>query len=193
MNAFVLPGGKVFVYSGILSVADTDDRLAAILGHEIAHNLARHTAESMSKYYFIQEPLRWMVIFLDQAIGLGGLGHIVWNLFIGPAVLLPASRAQESEADYIGLMMMAKSCYDPSQAVTVWECMQRAEKASGAQMPEWLSTHPANSTRIAKMQEWLPKAQEKRSEYGCAIASGNWDAFRETTQLLSPGLWRFER
>ena len=143
MNAFVIPGGKVFVFSGILPVAKTDDGLAAILGHEIAHNLARHAAESMSSMIMLA-PIRWTLIFLDATGYTAGLGRIAGDFAMELGIARPASRKQESEADYIGLMMMAKSCYDPSEAVRVW---QRMEMAQHEQVPEWLSTHP--SVRIS--------------------------------------------
>ena len=132
MNAFVIPGGKVFVYSGILPVAKNDDGLAAILGHEIAHNLARHAAEHMSSLIMLA-PVRWMFIFLDSTGYTMGLGRVLGDIAMELGIARPASRKQESEADYIGLMMMAKSCYDPGEAVKVWE---RMEKAQGEAIPE---------------------------------------------------------
>lgn len=139
-NAFVLPGGKVFVYTGILSIAQTDDGLAAILGHEIAHNVARHAAEAMSQNLIFVAPLRLLLLGLDYSGYTMGLARILGDTIMGLGVVRPASRKQESEADYIGLMIMAKACYDPNAAVGVW---QRMEQAEVAQTPEWLSTHPS--------------------------------------------------
>jgi predicted Zn-dependent protease len=139
-NAFVIPGGKVFVYSGILPIAKNDDGLAAILGHEIAHNLARHAAESMSSLVMLA-PIRWALIFLDSTGYTMGLGRLLGDIAMDLGLMRPASRKQESEADYIGLMMMAKSCYDPSEAVKVWERMEQAQRDEG--IPQWLSTHPS--------------------------------------------------
>jgi predicted Zn-dependent protease len=141
-NAFVLPGGKVFVYTGILPIAQTDDGLAAILGHEIAHNVARHSAESASRYLIINLPLRYLLIFLDNTGYTMGVGRVIGDILMGLGVTMPASRKQESEADYIGLMIMAKACYDPRDAVGVWE---RMEAANHGAAPEWLSTHPSVS------------------------------------------------
>ncbi|KAG0652353.1 metalloendopeptidase OMA1 [Hyphodiscus hymeniophilus] len=174
-NAFVIPGGKVFVYSGILPIAKNDDGLAAILGHEIAHNLARHAAEHMSSMVLLL-PLKWaLMVGFNMAdatgltLGLGQwLGPWLSNTVLEFGIAMPASRTQESEADYIGLMMMAKSCYDPHAAVGVWQRMEEAEKNG---IPQWMSTHPSNVTRIAKMEEWLPKAEEARDESGCAITT----------------------
>jgi len=138
MNAFVLPGGKVFVYSGILPIAKTDDGLAAILGHEIAHNVARHQAEQLSSLVILA-PVRWAFIYLDYAGFTAGFGRVLADLALNFGLMMPASRKQESEADYIGLMMMAKACYDPKAAVKVW---QRMEAANKSDIPQWLSTHP---------------------------------------------------
>jgi predicted Zn-dependent protease len=176
-NAFVIPGGKVFVYTGILNIAKTDDMLAAILGHEIAHNLARHAAESMSRDIIITVPIRFLMFFLDSTGYTMGLGRILGDLALGFGVQRPASRQQESEADYIGLLLMAKSCYNPSAAVTVWERMGAAEKAAGQSIPEWMSTHPSSSNRMQKMQEWIPKAEETRNESGCAAMAGYLPSF----------------
>ena len=118
MNVFVLPGGKVFVYSGILPIAKDDDGLAAILGHEIAHNLARHQAEHLSSLVMLA-PIRWCFIYLDYSGFTFGLGRILADLALEFGLMMPASRKQESEADYIGLMMMSKACYDPKAAVEV--------------------------------------------------------------------------
>ena len=141
-NAFVIPGGKVFVYTGILPVAKNDDGLAAILGHEIAHNLARHASESMSSMVMLA-PLRFLFIFLDSTGYTMGLGRVLGDMAMDLGLARPASRKQESEADYIGLMMMAQSCYNPQEAVKVWQRMEIAQKDQD--MPEWLSTHPSVS------------------------------------------------
>jgi len=141
-NAFVIPGGKVFVYTGILDIARNDDGLAAILGHEIAHNLAHHAAEQMSGMVLL-EPIRWTLIFLDSLGFTYGLGRIIGSIFMDFGIMRPASRKQESEADYIGLIMMAKACYDPRAAVGVWERMEKAMRQE--EVPEWLSTHPSVS------------------------------------------------
>lgn len=130
----------MFVYTGILPIAKTDDGLAAILGHEIAHNVARHSAEAMSQNLIFVGPLRLLLIALDYSGYTMGLARVLGDMVMGLGVVRPASRKQESEADYIGLMIMAKACYDPNAAVGVWERMEQAEKA---QVPEWLSTHPS--------------------------------------------------
>ena len=141
-NAFVLPGGKVFVFSGILGLARNDSGLATVLGHEIAHNLADHHGERLSQDIGASIVLYSMVI-LGGAFGLGPLiMHFFGSRFLDVAFGFPMSRLQESEADYIGLMMMAEACYDPQEAASFWA---RMERASGQEVPEWMSTHPAVS------------------------------------------------
>ncbi|TGJ82096.1 hypothetical protein E0Z10_g6651 [Xylaria hypoxylon] len=137
-NAFVLPGGKVFVFSGLIPIARTEDGLAAVLGHEIAHNLAEHVAERMSSQLGVNV-LLYSLITLT-----GGIGILV-TTWLGNAMLdlvfsRPMGRRQEAEADYIGLMMMAEACYDPREALGFWERMKKMQQG---EPPEWMSTHPS--------------------------------------------------
>jgi Zn-dependent protease with chaperone function len=119
-NAFVLPGGKVFVFSGILGIARNDSGLATVLGHEIAHNLADHHSERLSQDVGASIVLYSLVI-LGGVFGLGPLiMHFFGGRFLDVAFGFPMSRLQESEADYIGLMMMAEACYDPQEAASFW-------------------------------------------------------------------------
>ncbi|KAH9900136.1 peptidase family M48-domain-containing protein [Xylariomycetidae sp. FL2044] len=173
-NAFVLPGGKVFVYSGIINIARTEDGLAAVLGHEIAHNLAEHVGERMSSQIGVNI-LLYSLIFLT-----GGLA-IMGTSFIGGSLLdllfsRPMGRRQESEADYIGLMMMAEACYDPREAVRFW---QRMERSTADATPEWISTHPSNHNRIQNLKEAMPKALEKAQQSDCQGTSAFADRFRK--------------
>ncbi|CAJ2502881.1 Uu.00g102750.m01.CDS01 [Anthostomella pinea] len=172
-NAFVLPGGKVFVYSGLIPIAKNEHGLAAVLGHEIAHNLAEHVGERMSSQIGVNM-LLYSVIFLT-----GGIA-IFATSFIGGGILdllfsKPMGRLQESEADYIGLMMMAEACYDPQQALGFWQRMERAQQG---EPPEWMSTHPSNHNRIQKITEWMPKATEKMEQSDCQGTSAFADMFR---------------
>jgi Zn-dependent protease with chaperone function len=98
----------------------------------------------MSRYVLL-EPVRWVFIFLDYAGYTGGLGRFLGDILMDLGMMRPASRRQESEADYIGLMMMARSCYNPDEAVKVWERMEKFQKAAGNSIPQWLSTHPSVS------------------------------------------------
>lgn len=173
-NAFVLPGGKVYVYSGLIPVARDEHGLAAVLGHEIAHNLAEHVAERMSSQLGAN-------ILLYSLITLtGGIGILV-STYLGNAVLdlvfsRPMGRRQEAEADYIGLMMMAEACYDPRAALGFWERMKKMQQE---EPPEWMSTHPSHSNRIQKIQEWMPKAVDKMHESDCQGTAGFANLFRQ--------------
>ncbi|KAH8699684.1 peptidase family M48-domain-containing protein [Ilyonectria robusta] len=180
-NAFVLPGGKVFVHSGILNVCRNEDALAAVLGHEIAHNTASHAAERLSAAW-VGNLTAGSLFFLAGALpGLALFG--LWN-FVGGYYLqdllfyLPMGRKQESEADYIGLMMMAEACYDPRQAAGFWQRMESIQKSGGQEVPEMLSTHPSNENRISKIGEWMPEAMEKRMQSDCRGTTAFADRFR---------------
>jgi predicted Zn-dependent protease len=156
-NAFVMPGGKVFVFTGILPICQDEAGVAAVLGHEIAHNVAHHVAERLSRASFT------MIFTLAFSLILGldsGTSNSVVNLLLS----LPNSRTQEAEADHIGLFMMAEACYDPQEAVAFWERMKKAEQF---QPPEFLSTHPSSYNRIDHIKQWLPEAQSKYADRGC--------------------------
>lgn len=160
-NAFVLPGGKVFVFSGILDVCKNDDGLAAVLGHEIAHNVAHHAAEQASRSLVLL-PLGVIAFFA------AGVDPSLWRLATSLDFTLPGSRRQEEEADYIGLLMMSESCYDPSAALRLWAGMEKEEKATGRAPPQYLSTHPSSHSRLEKIQSWLGEANEKRELSDCS-------------------------
>lgn len=152
-NAFALPGGKVAVYTGMLPYTQTEAGLAVVMGHEVAHALARHGAERLS-----QSSAANALIGLGAAVA-GIQDPTVMqaiNVAYGIGVALPFSRSQESEADQIGLILMAKAGYDPRQAVPFWQRMSAAKGGSGP--PEFLSTHPAGETRIRQLQQWMPEA-----------------------------------
>jgi predicted Zn-dependent protease len=151
-NAFALPGGKVGVYTGLFKVAKNDAQLAAVLGHEVGHAIARHGAERMSQGILAQ--------LGGVAIGAATGSQAYVDLYSQAAtlgVILPYSRTQESEADEIGLILMAKAGYDPREAVKLW---QNFEAMGGQRPPEFLSTHPSEGTRIERLQALMPKALE---------------------------------
>ncbi|HET8722145.1 MAG TPA: M48 family metallopeptidase [Nitrospira sp.] len=157
-NAFALPGGKIAVYTGIFPVADNESGLAAIIGHEVVHALARHGSERMSQGVLAQIGL----IGASVAMQTQGFSPITSQaamsaLGVGTqvGVLLPFSRAHESEADYIGLLLAADAGYDPQEAVRVW---QRMQESGGQQPHEFLSTHPGHETRIKRLTEHMPEA-----------------------------------
>jgi metalloendopeptidase OMA1, mitochondrial len=163
-NAFALPGGKVAVYSGILDVAANDDGLAAILGHEIAHAVARHGAERMAPQTLAQMGGAAIAASVDE-MSEGKRQMILAAFGLGSqfGVMLPFSREHESEADYLGLRYMALACFNPSEAPLLWERMSRVSKGRSAG-PEFISTHPAPKTRIAQFQRWLPEAEALQRE-----------------------------
>ena len=153
MNAFALPGGKTAAYTGLLKVCENEAALAAVMGHEIAHVTARHGAQRMTQQQVIS-------VGMQMATGLAGPGRtmILGALGLGVqyGIQLPFSRSHESEADQIGLAYMAKAGYDPREAVRFWTRFSKMKQ--GAQPPEFLSTHPADATRIANLNRFLPRA-----------------------------------
>ncbi|KAJ2399492.1 metalloendopeptidase [Coemansia sp. RSA 2559] len=157
-NAFVLPGGKIFVFSGILRITESEDGLATVLAHEIAHQYARHTAEQMSRQLLATVALVVASLFIDPSVI--DLGRITGNLLLA----LPNSRDCESEADQLGLTFMAAACYDPRQAIGFWERMRAEEKVAP---PQFLSTHPSSASRIDNIRKWLPDAIDKRNTTSC--------------------------
>ncbi|MGD8628153.1 MAG: M48 family metallopeptidase [bacterium] len=155
-NAFCLPGGKVAVYTGIIDLAGSDDELATVMAHEIAHAIARHGAERMTQMLMVD--LGGMA--LSEALSAKTettlqLASIAYGVGTGLLYVLPYSRTHESEADYMGLMYMAKAGYDPRAAVDFWVKMQ---EQGGAAPPEFLSTHPNPETRIEDLKKWMPEA-----------------------------------
>lgn len=156
-NAMVLPNGKIIIFLGIIKVAKNEAGLAAILGHEIAHVSSRHSAERISQAILADALLTTVGTIaaiksernqpvISAALGLG----------LQYGILMPFSRTHESEADRIGQIYMAKAGYDPTEAIAVWE---RMERVSGKSKFEFLSTHPANDVRKKQLTEWLPTAQ----------------------------------
>lgn len=158
VNAFALPGGKIGVYSGLLDVAKSDDQLAAVIGHEVGHVLAEHGNERVSQQAATQGGLQVVSAFLGGAGG-GGNQAVMSALGLGAQVgiLLPFSRTQESEADTIGLELMARAGFDPRQSVALWQNMA----AAGGEKPaEFMSTHPSNESRIKSLQSHMNQAMQ---------------------------------
>lgn len=166
-NAFALPGGKIGVHTGILQAAKTDAQLAAVVGHEIGHVLAKHGAERVSQTLAAQGGLEILnAILVGKSVGDKNKGLIMAGMGLGMqyGVMLPHGRTQESEADVIGLDIMSQAGFDPHASVELWKNMQAL---GGANPPEWLSTHPSNETRInnlqSKIPEYLPKFQKAQA------------------------------
>ena len=177
VNAFALPGGKVAIFTGILKHTKDDAGLATVMGHEVAHALQRHGVERMSRS------------ILDQIAQLGALGAAATGSVnagaiqgllgaYGVNVSLPFNRKQESEADYIGLRLMAQAGYDPRVAVPFWERMSGCPREmigklcfrSQQAVPEFLSTHPSDVTRINQIEAWLPEALQHYHGPGGGVA-----------------------
>ena len=167
VNAFALPGGKVAIYTGILKHTKNEDGLATVMAHELAHALQRHGAERMSRG--ILDQIAQIGIIAGAATGAVNpdLAMGAMNAY-GVGVTLPHNRKQESEADYIGLQLMAKAGYDPRESISFWERMSGCPRQmigkfcfrSNAVIPEFLSTHPSDVTRIRKLEEWIPDAMK---------------------------------
>ena len=164
VNAWCMPGGKIVFYSGILPIADGEAGIAAIMGHEVAHALANHGQQRMSagqlqsigavagNVALGNDPKKQQIF--NQAYGIGST--------VG--VMLPFSRNHESEADRIGLTLMAIAGYDPIEAADLWRRMKA--NAGGQAPPEFLSTHPSSDTRIKNITEWAPQAKVEARKYG---------------------------
>jgi metalloendopeptidase OMA1, mitochondrial len=173
VNAFCLPGGKIAVYSGIVPVAQNSDGLAIVMGHEIAHALLRHGGERMAQQKLVQlgtmaagmsvsdmDPQQQQMVM--AALGAGAQY----------GMLLPFSRSHESEADHVGLLLAAAACYNPEEAPKLWERMGALAKQKP---PEFMSTHPADATRITQLNAWMPEADSVRQHFcsgGGAPAAG---------------------
>ena len=157
VNANCRPGGKIIVYTGLLPVTQTEGGLAAVIGHEVTHAVCRHSNERLSDNMIAQVGLAGF----EQALGSKDpktRAQLMEALGTGVqlGVLLPFSRTHESEADHLGLILMAKAGYDPRESEALW--VRMSELSNGQQPPEFLSTHPSNETRIRQIQEWLPEA-----------------------------------
>ncbi len=160
-NAFALPGGKIGVHTGLLKVAETSSQLAAVLGHEVAHVLARHGAERVSIQMATQTGLQVADIVSQQKIeGSTGRQMLMTGLGLGAqvGVMLPFSRDHEEEADRFGLNLMAAAGFDPTHSIQLWQNMDKA--AGGNRSPEFLSTHPHPQNRIGKLNKFMTKAVE---------------------------------
>lgn len=166
-NAFCLPGGKIAIYTGILPYTRTEGGLAAVMGHEMAHAIARHGSQRLLQNSLTQTVMlgaQFSFTDLDweqRRMVMAALGA---GAQFG--VLLPFSRSHETEADEMGLLYMARAGYDPAEAIAFWE---RMEQSGGRKPPEFMSTHPSHATRIQNLHTWLPRARE---ELANAPASG---------------------
>ncbi|EDK46393.1 conserved hypothetical protein [Lodderomyces elongisporus NRRL YB-4239] len=167
-NAFILPNGKIFIFSSILPICQNDDGIATVLSHELSHQLAQHSSEQLSSQPF----------YMALLTILYSLTGISWfnDMLINGLLTMPASREMETEADHIGCEILAKSCFNPRQAVKFWERMGNMEQklmqlsrgiGSGGLVGEWFSSHPATSKRIHDIETWMPQLVEIRESSEC--------------------------
>jgi len=162
INAFCLPGGKIVVYTGIIPVAENEAGLATVIGHEVAHAVARHGAQRVFQNQLVQTAL------VGASFSLGEMDYNQRQTIMGLlgagaqyGVLLPFGRDHEVEADQMGLLYMARAGYDPRESIPFWERMGRA--AGGGQPPEFMSTHPSHGTRIQNLQAFMERALSEYS------------------------------
>ena len=158
INAFALPGGKIAVYTGILTVAETDAGLATVMGHEVAHATARHGGERMSVGILAQIGAVGLNVALrNEDPEVVSAVNAAFGTGVTLGGILPFNRKQESEADRIGLVYMSKAGYDPRESVNFWNRMADANKGKPSP-PEFLSTHPSYGTRVKNLNRWMPES-----------------------------------
>jgi predicted Zn-dependent protease len=161
VNAFCMPGGKVAFYTGILPICKDEAGVAAVMGHEVAHALAKHGNERVSQQMMASLGANLLGLGLSLGGASGGTADLVMTAYsVGSqyGILLPYSRSQEAEADRIGMSLMAMAGYDPEQAVELW---RRMDSQGGSSPPYFLSTHPSNKQRIEGLQKYLEEARAK--------------------------------
>jgi predicted Zn-dependent protease len=167
LNAFALPGNKIGVHTGLIELVDNQDQLAAVIGHEVGHVLARHSNERMSQKAAVEQGMTLISAVSNPTTPLGQAAVSALGIGAEYGIILPFSRTHESEADIMGLDLMAKAGFDPRQSVNLWQKMDAASQ--GQQPAEFLSTHPSHSTRIEDLNEHMPKAL---SQYQQAQSAG---------------------
>jgi predicted Zn-dependent protease len=151
VNAWCMPAGKMAIYTGLINkLGASDDEIAAVMGHEIAHALREHSREQMSQQVGVQAGIG----IVGALFGIGELGQNIGGMVADVTMLKPKSRAMETESDRIGVELAARAGYNPMAAVTLWEKMA---KMGGGQPPQWLSTHPSHERRIADLREYAAK------------------------------------
>lgn len=158
LNAFALPGNKIGVHTGLIELVDNQHQLAAVIGHEVGHVLARHGNERMSQKTAVNQGVALVTAVSSPTSAAGQLAIGALGLGAQYGIILPFSRTHESEADIIGLELMAKAGFDPRQSVNLWQKMAAASK--GQQSAEFMSTHPSHDTRIQELSDYMPKVME---------------------------------
>lgn len=158
LNAFALPGNKIGVHTGLINLVDNQDQLASVIGHEVGHVLARHSNERMSQKTAVSTGVTLVSAVSSPTTTMGQLAVSALGIGMQYGVILPFSRTHESEADIIGLDLMAKAGFDPRQSVNLWQKMAAASK--GPQSSEFMSTHPSHDTRIKELSDHIPEAMK---------------------------------
>lgn len=159
VNAFCMPGGKIVVYEGLMKLVSSDDELAVVLGHEIAHAVAKHSNERISQQLLAQYGAQLLSKGLEnKSTAIQTVAEQIYGIGTQYGVVLPFSRKHETEADYMGLVLMTIAGYNPDKAVTFWQKM--AANGQGS-VPEFMSTHPSDSRRISDIQKALPEIKAK--------------------------------
>ncbi|OQW91099.1 MAG: peptidase [Thiotrichaceae bacterium IS1] len=161
-NAFALPGGKVGVYDGLLDVAKNQDQLATVIGHEIAHVISQHGNERVSQQFALEQGLTLIQAIAKPTTQKGQLLMGLLGLGAQVGILLPYSRIQESEADALGLQLMARAGFNPQQSVALWQNMSQA--GDGGQPLEFLSTHPSHGRRIQNLNKMMGSALQLQQQ-----------------------------
>jgi len=158
LNAFALPGNKIGVYSGLVKMVDNQDQLATVIGHEVSHVLARHSNERLSQEAALKQGLNVVGAIAAPQSAMGQLAMSALGLGAQYGILLPYSRTHESEADIMGMDLMAKAGFDPRESINLWQKMSSATQ--GAASPEFMSTYLAHATRIQDLNKHLLKAMQ---------------------------------
>ena len=178
LNAFCMPGGKIVVYEGLMKIISSDDELAVVLGHEVAHAVAKHSNERMSQQMLAQYGAQVLSGALsNKSAAVKTIAGQVYGIGAQYGMMLPFSRKHESEADYMGLILMTMAGYTPDVAVGFWQKMSAGGSSS---TPEFMSTHPSDKTRISDIQKNLPDIKEK---YGKTTANAS--TTKSTTKAIS--------
>ena len=161
VNAFCMPGGKIVVYEGLLPLMASEDELAVVVGHEVGHAVSKHSNERMSQALLAQFGASIVNVALSKkSEAMQSVGNTVFGLGAQLGVMLPYSRTHEYEADYVGLVFMAMSGYNPGSALAFWQKMSNL--SGGGNTVDFLSTHPSDSKRIAEIQRRLPEVEKFR-------------------------------